>query len=155
MKTEKEKGPCPICGRWKNRAMTVDSVVIRDGHVLLIRRNNDPFKGFWALPGGYMDFDETSQEAAMRELNEETGLVAKGGDFIGVYSQPARHPQQVVSAVYLVTEFTGKAIAGDDAAETAWFALDDIPSELAFDHRQIIEDAIKYFKTPRGGAQKQ
>jgi 8-oxo-dGTP diphosphatase len=122
--------------------MTVDAVVVDEGRVLLIRRKNEPCQGAWALPGGYMDFNETAQEAAHRELEEETGLAAAASIFVGLFDEPGRHPRQVVSAAYLVPDWEGELKAGDDAAEAAWFPVDALPEQLAFDHRHIIEKAL-------------
>ena len=141
--SEQTASPCPVCGRHENRVMTVDAVVFDHDRVLLIKRNNDPYKGHWALPGGYMDFNETAQAASHRELREETGLTAVSSEFIGLFDQPGRHPQQVVSAAFHVTEWRGTVQAGDDAGEAAWFPCDSLPAPLAFDHEAIISDANK------------
>jgi 8-oxo-dGTP diphosphatase len=134
--------PCPASGRYDNRVMTVDAVVLDEGRVLLIRRKNEPFRDYWALPGGYMDFNETAQEAAHRELEEETGLTAAASIFVGLFDEPGRHPRQVVSAAFLVPDWEGELKAGDDAVEAAWFPVDTLPEQLAFDHRQIINQAL-------------
>ncbi|MBN1523657.1 MAG: NUDIX hydrolase [Spirochaetales bacterium] len=143
MKQDSEKSPCPVCGRYKNRVMTVDAVVREKGKILLIQRNNEPCRGFWALPGGYMDYNETAEQAAIRELEEETGLKALQTRFLGLYSTPGRHPNQVVSGVYLILEWEGLAVAGDDAGALEWFLCTDLPEKIAFDHEQIINDALK------------
>jgi ADP-ribose pyrophosphatase YjhB (NUDIX family) len=144
MKKQEAPNPCPHCGRYKNRAVTVDAVVLDGGRVLLIRRANEPYKDFWALPGGYMDFDETAGEACLRELAEETGIKAGGVFFIGEFSQPGRHPEQCVSLAFLIREWTGTPAAADDAAAARWFPLSNLPSNLAFDHSKIIECAAAY-----------
>ena len=135
--------PCPVCGRWRNRALTVDAVVFDRDKVLLVKRKNEPYRGCWALPGGYMDFDETAQAAAHRELAEETGLEARVSRLVGIFDTPGRHPDQVVSAAYLVTVWQGAARAGDDAAEAEWFPLERLPPDVAFDHDLIIAAATK------------
>ena len=140
--SEQSKKPCPVCGRYENRVMTVDAVVLDNGRVLLVKRKNEPFKGRWALPGGYMDFNESARTAAHRELEEETGLSAQASDFIGLFDDPIRHPQQVVSAAYVVTRWQGTVQAGDDADQAAWFPAEALPEELAFDHDKIIETAL-------------
>jgi 8-oxo-dGTP diphosphatase len=136
---QNDKGPCPACGRWRNRALTVDAVLIDAGRVLLVKRKNDPYRGYWALPGGYMDFDETAQAASARELAEETGIIARASVFIGLFDDPARHSDQAIAAAYLVTKWEGKVQAGDDAAEAGWFPVTALPANVAFDHRKIIE----------------
>ena len=137
--------PCPYCGRYKNRVATVDAVVIKHDKVLLIKRTNEPFKDYWALPGGYMDFNENALEASVRELKEETGLSAEHIRFISVYSDPSRHPQQVVSVAYLIDKWQGQVKAGDDAGQAEWFTLSKLPSNLAFDHRRILGQAKKLY----------
>ena len=141
MSNPNKQGPCAACGRWKSRVMAVDAVVVDQGRVLLVKRKNDPFKGYWALPGGYMDFGETAMEASARELLEETGVRAIASVFIGLFDDPARHPEEVVSAAYLVTKWEGAAVAGDDAAEAKWFPLTELPPNIGFDHGKIIGQA--------------
>ncbi len=128
-------------------SLTVDCVVFdSDGRLLLIRRKNPPFRGQYALPGGYVDYGETTEHAAARELAEETGLVAATVSLIGVYSDPQRDPRgHVVSVAYRVGVTRNEVRAGDDAA-TAAFVAHWRDQELAFDHRKIVEDAL------RGGA---
>ena len=124
--------------------LTADSVVFDDrGRVLLVRRKNPPFQGQYALPGGYVEYGETTEHAAARELAEETGLVAANLSLIGVYSDPDRDPRRhVVSIAYRIAVAGYDSHAGDDAADAAfvpnWEDLD-----LAFDHRKIVEDAIR------------
>lgn len=120
--------PCPHCKNYSNRGLTIDAVIEEQGKILLIKRGAEPFKDFWALPGGYVDWDETVEEAVAREVSEE----------IGVYSKPSRHPHQAIDLAYSVS-ITGEPKAGDDAVELLWAPLDDLP-ELAFDHTQIIDD---------------
>ena len=123
--------------------LTADCVVLRNNEVLLIRRGNEPFRGCWALPGGFMEMDETIEHCAVRELQEETGLQVAEADLrlIGVYSTPGRDPRgRTVTAAYLVRLVSGEPKAGDDAAEVLWWPLADLPS-LAFDHAEIITDA--------------
>jgi 8-oxo-dGTP diphosphatase len=125
----------------KNRGLSVDGVILRGKKILLIKRGNDPFKGHWALPGGYVDWNETTEEAVAREVLEETGLKVISAKLTGIYSSPSRHPQQVITIGYLV-ETSGEPKAGDDALEFNWFSLGELPSGLAFDHNKIIGDAL-------------
>lgn len=141
MHTLRTDEPCPDCGRFANRGVSVDAIIIRDGKILLIRRGGEPFKGYWATPGGFVDWDETVEDAVAREVMEEVGLRVTGLRFVGLYSQPSRHPNQVINAVFVVTA-DGDPVAGDDAAEFAWYPLDSLPSPLAFDHAQNIQDAL-------------
>lgn len=127
--------------------LTADCMVVNDrNEVLLVRRGNDPYKGCWALPGGFMEMDETLEHCAVRELEEETGLKVDEQDvrLIGVYSAPDRDPRgRTVTAAYLVKNVECRmkdAHAGDDAAELRWWSLFALPT-LAFDHAQIVADA--------------
>src|ERR1044072_6451324 len=107
---------CPECGRYNNRGVSVDAVIITDHKVLLIKRGADPFKGKWALPGGYVEWNESTEDAVVREVGEETGLTADHCDLIRVYSSPDRHPQQVINVAYAVS-VSGSVKAGDDALD--------------------------------------
>lgn len=142
MKVAKKNQPCPHCGRFNTRALTIDAVVIKENKLLLIKRAKDPFKDYWATPGGYVEFNETVEESVKRELKEETVLVATKLKLIGVYSLPQRHPKQAIAIAYLV-EAHGSPKPADDAQEVRWFSLGKLPSNLAFDHRRIIADAQK------------
>lgn len=124
-------------------ALTVDCVVFDPGgRLLLIRRKNPPFRGQYALPGGYVEYGETTEHAAARELAEETGLAAVKLSLIGVYSDPHRDPRgHVVSIAYRVEIGSYDPRAGDDAANAAFVAnWQDV--ELAFDHCKIVDDAM-------------
>ncbi len=127
----------------RNPALTVDGVLIEEGKILLIRRGREPFKGKWALPGGFVEYGESVEDAVIREFKEETGLDAEIIKLLGVYSDPNRDPRgHTVSIVYMLKRKGGELKEGDDAAEVGFFPLDSLP-ELAFDHGKIIEDAIK------------
>jgi 8-oxo-dGTP diphosphatase len=129
----------------KTPALATDCVIFDpDGRVLLIRRKNDPFKGGYALPGGFVDIGETVEAGCRREVREETGLEVSGLRLVGVYSDPSRDPRgHTVSVVFLArlpTAVTPRA--GDDAASAGWIS-DWRAHTLAFDHAQILEDAEK------------
>ena len=126
-------------------SITVDGVIIKDGKILLIKRKNEPFKGRWALPGGFVEYGETVEEAVLREVKEETGLDAEIKKLVGVYSDPNRDPRGHTISVVFLLEAKGSAIAGDDASDAKFFNLDDLPP-LAFDHEKIIKDAIQTYK---------
>ncbi len=104
----------------------------------MIRRKNPP-EG-WALPGGFVDYGETLEAAALREAKEETGLDVRLIRQFHSYSAPMRDPRQHTISTVFIAEAFGKAEAGDDAADLAVFAAGDLPQELAFDHREILED---------------
>lgn len=129
-------------------AVTADCVVVtREANpkVLLIERGNEPFKGCWALPGGFMNMDETTEQCAVRELEEETGLRVNEIHQIGAYSQLDRDPRgRTITVAYLAIVDKQTAVVGhDDAAKAQWYPLSALP-ELAFDHAGIIEDAKRY-----------
>lgn len=133
--------------RLSNIFVTVDAVVLTDHSpkkVLLIRRKNEPFKGCWALPGGFVDQDEDLEIAACRELLEETGVKANATSQIGAFGKPGRDPRHhTVSVAYRFDVHKDTlANAADDATEVGWFSLDDLP-DLAFDHAEILSAALK------------
>jgi 8-oxo-dGTP diphosphatase len=125
-------------------ALTTDCVVFDErGYVLLIRRGNEPFKGSYALPGGFVDMGERVEDSCRRELSEETGLHVGELRLIGVYSDPGRDPRgHTCSVAYLARVGRAEVTAGDDAAAAEWVA-DWRREKLAFDHAQIIADAEK------------
>lgn len=123
----------------KMRAATVDGLLIKEGKILLVKRNHEPYFGFWAIPGGYLEFGETLKEAVVREVKEETGLKTKIRTLVGVYSKPKRHPKQAISVAYLLEIVGGEVKKSQEATEIGWFNLDNLPP-LAFDHQEIIKD---------------
>ncbi len=126
-------------------ALTVDCVIYDpQGRVLLIRRKNQPFKGAYALPGGFVDIGETVEAGCRREVREETGLDVEDLRLVGVYSDPARDPRgHTASAAFLALLQEAKTpSAGDDAAAADWVE-NWRAAPLAFDHAKIIEDAEK------------
>jgi 8-oxo-dGTP diphosphatase len=131
--------------------VTVDAVMFRkagqENELLLIQRKNEPFKGQWALPGGFVDENEDLAAAAARELEEETGLKVQQLVQLGAFGKPYRDPRHhTVSVAY--TGFApenAEAVGADDAAEAKWFPIKNLP-ELAFDHADIIKQAIEKLK---------
>ncbi len=121
--------------------LMVDVIIPSERGVVLIRRSNDPFRGQWALPGGFVEVGETVEEAADREAAEETGLAVEVARLVGVYSDPERDPRgHNVSVAFLARVLSGDLLAATDASEVT--VLDPSAVELAFDHRKIIEDAL-------------
>jgi len=132
----------------KTPLLTVDCVVLNPrGEVLLIQRKNEPFKGHYALPGGFVDIGETVEDACRRELLEETGVKAGRLRLVGVYSDPNRDPRgHTASVVFLTRVRSTKLEAGDDAASAQWVAnWRRLP--LAFDHAKILADATRMAKS--------
>jgi 8-oxo-dGTP diphosphatase len=123
---------------------TTDCVVFDEqGRVLLIRRKHEPYKGHYALPGGFIEVGETAEQCALRELKEETGITANNLKLIGVYSNPNRDPRHhTITAAYLVSVHGQAPTAGDDAA-AAEFVHDATKEKLAFDHDLILRDALR------------
>jgi 8-oxo-dGTP diphosphatase len=134
-------------------AVTVDAVVFArgDGHwtVLLIQRGQEPFAGSWALPGGFVEMDETLERAAARELEEETGITGVELEQLRVFGDPGRDPRgRTISIVHwgIVEGREPEPRGLDDAAEAAWWRTDMLP-ELAFDHEAIIAVALVALRT--------
>lgn len=136
-----------FCYDYPRPAVTVD-IVIFTGEVpdlLLIRRDRFPFEGYWALPGGFVEMDESLEEAALRELKEETGVLNVPLTEIGAFGAPDRDPRgRVITIAYgtVLEKSTLKLEAGSDASEVGWFSIHDLP-KLAFDHAEIIRKALE------------
>ena len=139
--------------KYPRPAVTADCIVITkeaEPKVLLIERGDEPFKGCWAFPGGFMNMDETTEQCAIRELEEETGLEVNEVHQIGAYSKVDRDPRgRTVTVAYLAIIDALMDVSGqDDAAKAHWFPLSALP-ELAFDHEDIMHDAVKKYKEVR------
>ena len=136
------------CYEYPRPAVTADCILFgvedKTLHVLLIERGNDPFKGKWALPGGFLDEDETIEACAARELKEETGLEGIALEQFYTFSEPGRDPRGrsiAVAFIAIINMHEHEAKAGDDAANIRWFPVDALP-ELAFDHNKVIKKAL-------------
>ncbi|WP_315536403.1 NUDIX hydrolase [Prevotella koreensis] len=133
--------------RYPHPAVTADCIVFacqnEKTQVLLIKRGSEPCKDMWALPGGFMNIDESAEEAAIRELKEETGIDVKEVTQVGAYSKVDRDPRErvITIAFYTVIDNPVKAVGQDDAKQAEWFTLDNLPT-LAFDHSEILSAAI-------------
>jgi 8-oxo-dGTP diphosphatase len=126
-------------GPYRNPVPTVDIIIeLTDGRIVLIRRKNPPYG--WALPGGFVDYGESLEAAAVREALEETGLRVTLVRQLHTYSDPSRDPRQHTISTVFVARAAGTPTAGDDAADAIAVALDAVPAEMAFDHGQIIAD---------------
>ena len=135
--------------KYPRPAVTADCVVMTNEatpKVLLIQRGSEPFKGCWAFPGGFMNMDETTEQCAIRELEEETGLKVNNLHQIGAYSKVDRDPRgRTVTVAYLAIIDAPLAVKGlDDAAEAQWFSINAL-HPLAFDHNEIMADAIALY----------
>lgn len=133
--------------KYPHPAVTTDCVIFGfDGtklNVLLVERGIEPFKGRWALPGGFLNMDESAETSAQRELKEETGLTAAYIKQFHTFSAVKRDPRErVLTIAYYALVRMQEVKGGDDAASAAWFALDEIPS-LAFDHDLILRMATQ------------
>ncbi len=123
-------------------SVAVDMVVLREEQVLLVRRGRAPYMGYYALPGGFVEYGERVEEAAHRELSEETGVEAEIVELIGVYSDPERDPRgHTISVALLMKYREGEVRGGDDAREARFFPLERLP-KLAFDHEAILRDGL-------------
>ena len=135
--------------KYPRPAVTADCIVITreaEPKVLLIQRGGEPFKGSWAFPGGFMDMDETTEQCAIRELEEETGLRVSDIKQIGAYSKVERDPRgRTITVAYLTIIDEPIAVTGqDDAANAEWWPVDALPP-LAFDHDEIMAYAMELF----------
>lgn len=134
---------CPRCGekleQYRNPAPTVDVIIELDGSgIVLIRRKTPPYG--WALPGGFVDYGESLEEAAVREAKEETSLDVTLLDQFHTYSDPKRDPRRHTITTVYMARAKGTPKAADDAAAIGIFRKDDLPEEMAFDHREILRD---------------
>ncbi len=137
--------------KYPRPCVTTDNLIFRkiDGnwHLLLIERGNEPFKGCWALPGGFLEMEEDLDTCAARELQEETGLTGIELHQLYAFGAPNRDPRhRTISVAYWgIDNSERQAVGSDDAAEAQWFALDKLPS-LAFDHEQILQKALSNYE---------
>lgn len=133
---------CPNCGEvvkiFLNPFPTVDIIIRVEGRIVLIERKNPP-EG-WALPGGFVDYGESLEAAAIREAKEETGLDLENLRQFRAYSDPDRDPRQHNISFVFIADGKGEMKGGDDAARAELFPLDALPAPLCFDHGKILED---------------
>jgi 8-oxo-dGTP diphosphatase len=138
---------------WPRPMVSVDAVVFgffkTGAKLLLVNRGNEPFKGKWCLPGGFVEIDEELEDAVARELAEETGLVNVTLEQMRTYGNVGRDPRgRQITIVYMgiATEGLDKIRAGDDAAEVQWFDIDKPPKDMAFDHNEVVKYAMGKLK---------
>ena len=133
-------------GNYRNPSLTVDIFIYdENNNFILIKRGNEPFKGYWALPGGFVDYGETVENAAKREALEETSINVKLERLVGVYSKPDRDPRRhTVSITYTAKGNMENMRADDDACDICIFTMKDLEKlNIAFDHEEIIADCLK------------
>ena len=132
---------CPNCDTeleiFRNPIPTVDIIIELDGGIVLIERKNQPFG--WALPGGFVDYGESYEDAALREAEEETGLKVTGLRQFHTYSHPGRDARMHTASTVFVGQAIGEPLAADDALQAKVFKEGDLPS-LVFDHAEIVAD---------------
>jgi len=130
----------------RNPAPTVDIIIELDsGGIVLIKRKNPPLG--WALPGGFIDYGESAEDAAVREAQEETTLPVHLVELLHVYSDPNRDPRQHTIATVFIATASGIPHGADDAAEARVCTEGNVPAPLAFDHAQILRDYFTYKRT--------
>ena len=132
-------------GKYKNPSLTVDIFIFdEDENFILIKRGNEPYKNYWALPGGFVDYGECVEDAAVREALEETSINVELKELVGVYSDPSRDPRRhTVSIAYTAKGNMADMKADDDACDIAIFSKGDLENmNLAFDHEKIINDCF-------------
>ena len=136
---------CPYCGKevekYQNPFPTVDIIIETGKGIVLIRRKNPPYG--WALPGGFVDYGESLEEAAVREAKEETSLDIKLISQLRAYSDPARDPRHHTVTVVFIAEAEGKPLAGNDAESIGTFNPKSLPGDIAFDHRKVLADYLE------------
>ncbi len=142
---------CPKCGEkiriYANPVPTVDAIIQLKGGIVLIERRNPPLG--LAIPGGFVDYGESLEDAARREAMEETGLEVRLIQQLGVYSDPGRDPRQHTITTVFIANGRGTPKAGDDAASLAVFRIEEIPDDLVFDHSKILRDYCLFVKGKR------
>lgn len=142
----------PYTYQYPRPALTTDAVILtrpqQELKVLLIQRNNPPFQGYWAFPGGFVEMDETLEESAARELKEETGLNSVELEQFRAFGAVNRDPRgRTISVVYygFANPKKENVNAADDAQAVQWFPIDYLP-KLAFDHKEILDQLLDYLK---------
>ncbi len=133
---------CPKCGekieQFKNPAPTADAIIEIGNRIVLVERKYPPYG--WAIPGGFVEYGETMEQAAVREAKEETSLDVTLVGLLGVYSDPHRDPRQHSISTVFVATAEGEPRAADDARSLGLFNEGNLPEPMAFDHRKVLED---------------
>ncbi|MGE0157576.1 MAG: NUDIX domain-containing protein [Geobacter sp.] len=136
---------CPACGatvrNYRNPIPTVDVIIELNGRMVLIERRNPPYG--WALPGGFVDYGETLEQAAIREAREETSLEISDLKLLGCYSDPSRDSRMHTITTVFIAQGSGIPRAADDAVNLQLFTADHLPDNLCFDHGAILQDYLR------------
>lgn len=129
--------------KYKNPALTVDTIILEDNKVVLIKRLNNPYKDHWAIPGGFVEYGEKVEDAAVREAKEETGLDIELIKLVGVYSDPNRDPRGHTVTIAFLSKIVGGTLKSDsDAKDAKFIEINELKNmKLAFDHNEIIKDS--------------
>ena len=141
---------------WPRPMVTTDALIFdisgKQPKVLLVKRGHEPYKGRWAVPGGFIEIDEELEDSAARELEEETGLRGIALEQLHTFGTIGRDPRgRMITIVFMgfITEGQDKIKAGDDAAEAQWFDIDQLPENMAFDHSEVMKLAVRKLKERR------
>lgn len=141
---EHERLVCSACGFvfYRNSKPCASAIVVQDGKVLLARRGIDPYKGWWDLPGGFLELGEHPEAGIIRELQEETGLTVRPGKLLGIYMDSYHEPSEAtVVMTYLVETVDAEPHPASDVVELAWFGPGELPEDIAFTcNRQALDD---------------
>ena len=143
---ERKHGYCQTCDiiHYENPIPAVAALVLNQkGQLLLVKRSVEPAKGKWCLPGGFIEVDESIEEAVLRELEEETGIKGEIEGLIDFFSQEGRHYRALLIFGYKVKMMGGEVKAGDDAQDAGFFSLDDLPPIAFLSHQQLIEKQFR------------
>ncbi|MBE6485842.1 MAG: NUDIX hydrolase [Methanosphaera stadtmanae] len=129
--------------KYKNPALTVDTLILEDNKIILIKRLNNPFKDYWAIPGGFVEYGEKVEDAAVREAKEETGLDIELTKLVGVYSDPDRDPRGHTVTIAFLSKIIGGTLKSDsDAKDAKFLDINELKNmKLAFDHKEILKDS--------------
>ncbi len=142
---------CPKCGQvhFRNSKPCAGALIIEDGKLLLIKRNIEPFAGYWDIPGGFLEEGEHPEDGVIRETREETGLIIKPEKILGIYMDNycGEGSGATLNIYYISRLISGEISPGDDADDARWFKLDNLPKKIAFpDHAlKVIKDLKKRY----------
>lgn len=130
----------------RNPYPTIDVIIEKEDSIILIKRGRDPNKGKISIPGGFVEWGETVEQAAVREVEEETGLKVRLKEILGVYSDPNRDSRgHIMTVTFVADPVEGEPRGGSDTADAKWFKLDEIPfNDIPGDHPKILHDYIKW-----------